>query len=94
MLREFLFLQHFMGRAIMLLVALALFCTPLGFALESRFDGVLWWYLPATPLGLLALLFLWVLCSLIGLMPSALAPWAMSTTSARAIPHARYPQPL
>ena len=41
----------------------------------------IWWIVPAVPMGFLVFELLWVLLSLINLIPSALAPWALSTTT-------------
>jgi len=93
MLREFLFLQSFVGSATVLLIVIAAVITPLGFALAEPVyidlgilqmqtaDMTYWWIIPVVPVGLLALLLLWVTLSLAGLIPSTLAPWALSATT-------------
>jgi len=81
MLREVLFLQDFSARAIVVLVLLAAFVTPLGFPLAAYIPGLYWWVLPAAPLGLLVLLLAWIGIGLLGLLPSAITVWSLSTTT-------------
>ena len=78
MLREFLFTQAFVGRAVVTLLAIALFFVPLGFAIESQLAAWPWWLLPCVPLALLAALLVWLGASLLGLVAPNLVPWALS----------------
>ena len=84
MLREFLFMQSLVGRTLVISLVLACFLFPFGFAIRGFFPSLPAGaaYVPsAIPLSLLALVLLWSLLSLLGLMPPALAPWALSTSS-------------
>ena len=83
MLREFLFLQALVGRTLVISLVLAVFLLPFGLALDGFFAALPVWaaYVPsAIPLGLLACVLLSTLLSLLGLVPSAMSPWALSTS--------------
>ena len=84
MLREFLFLQALVGRTLVISLVLAVFLLPFGLALDGFFAALPVWaaYVPsAIPLGLLACVLLSTLLSLLGLVPSAMSPWALSTST-------------
>ena len=84
MLREFLFLQSLVGRTLVISLVLAVFLLPFGYAIGGFFSALPSWaaYVPsAIPLTLLALVLLSTLLSLLGLMPSTMSPWALSTST-------------
>ena len=84
MLREFLFLQALVGRTLVISLVLAVFLLPFGLALDGFFAALPVWaaYVPsAIPLGLLACVLLSTFLSLLGLVPSAMSPWALSTST-------------
>ena len=84
MLREFLFLQSLLGRTIVISLVLAAFLLPFGFAIRGFLPVLPQWvaYVPsAVPLSMLVFVLLWTLLGLFGLVPSKIAPWALSVST-------------
>jgi len=78
MLREYLFLQQFLGVWVITLLLLAAFVLPIGFALESSFESFPFWVPSVTIIGFLGTLLLWVIFSIINIVPSSFSPWSFS----------------
>ena len=78
-LREFLCLQAFLGRLLVICPMLALAMAAPGFALSSMADHLPWWTISAVPMTVMLMLLLWVAVSVFGGLPSSYTPWAFSS---------------
>jgi len=78
LLREYLCLQDLLGIWLITFLLLAGFVFPLGFAIKSRFESFPFWIPSMFIISLLVIVLLWVLFSLIQIVPSRFAPWAFS----------------
>ena len=78
MLRSFLCNQALLGQTTIAMLLLAAIFVPLGAGINAWLPWFPWWAPSMLPLTLAALVYLWVALSLVGAIPRAWRPWALS----------------
>jgi hypothetical protein len=82
LLRFFLCVVDLLGALMVACPLLAIYFAPVGFAVAGLgIRGFEWWMLPMLPCGVLFAACMWIALSYAGLMPLALTPWSMSSTT-------------